>query len=202
MILPIGAVVTDTTLPAIDVTSVRSMLASNPDTLVVDVRTPAEFETAHIDGAINLPLDQVDAHLARIVNDAGGQMVLICQSGNRASQACAKLAGAGLTGATVMTGGMNDWIAAGGSVKRGKQRWSLERQVRLVAGSIVLLSVLASIVIPGAHLVAGLVGAGLVFAALSNTCMMGNLLATLPYNRGPGANAEAAVNEMARKAGT
>jgi hypothetical protein len=58
---------------------------------------PAEFETAHIPGAINLPLDQVDAHLGRIVADAGGHLLLIRQSGNRATQACTKLAGAGLT---------------------------------------------------------------------------------------------------------
>lgn len=190
----------DTALPAIDATSVRAMLASNPDALVVDVRTPAEFETAHIDGAINLPLDQVDAHLARIVSDAGGQMILVCQSGNRAGQACAKLAGAGLTGATVMTGGMNDWIAAGAPVARGRQRWSLERQVRLVAGSIVLLSVLASLVLPGAQVFAGLIGAGLTFAALSNTCAMGALLSRLPYNRGPGSDPEAAIARMRQAA--
>jgi rhodanese-related sulfurtransferase len=193
-------VTTDTSLPAVDVGTVRAMLASNPDTLVVDVRTPGEFKNAHIAGAINLPLDQVDAHLSRIVADAGGQMVLVCQSGNRAGRACATLATAGLTGATVLTGGMNDWIAAGGAVVRGRQRWAMERQVRLVAGAIVLLSVLASVVVPGAHLVAGLVGAGLVFAAVTDTCMMGNLLGRLPYNRGAGADTAAAIDRITRKA--
>jgi rhodanese-related sulfurtransferase len=193
-------VTADTSLPAIDVTSVREMLATNPDALVVDVRTPGEFETAHISGAINLPLDQVDAHLARIVNDAGGQMVLVCQSGNRAGQACRKLAGAGLTGSAVMTGGMNDWIAAGNPVVRGRERWALERQVRLVAGTIVLLSVLASILVPGAQIVAGLVGAGLAIAALTNTCAMGALLSRLPYNRGPGHDPETALVRLRQRA--
>ncbi|WFE27955.1 rhodanese-like domain-containing protein [Solwaraspora sp. WMMD791] len=186
------------TNPTIDVPAARALLADNPDTLVVDVRTPAEFETAHIDGAINLPLDQVDAHLNRIVADAGGRILLICQSGNRAHQACGKLARAGLDSATVLTGGMGAWIAAGGPVNRGRQRWSLERQVRLVAGAIVLVAVLASIWYPPARYVAGAIGAGLTVAALTNTCAMGMLLARLPYNRGAGCDVDASLTRLSR----
>lgn len=181
---------------SIDVATARALLADNPDTLIVDVRTPAEFETAHIAGAINLPLDQVDAHLSRIVQDAGGQLVLICQSGARATQACTKLAGAGLTAANVLTGGMNAWASAGGPVERGRERWSLERQVRLVAGTIVLLSVLASIWVPPLRYLAGFVGAGLTFAALTNTCAMGMLLARLPYNQAAGCDVDAAIARL------
>jgi len=187
-----------TTNPNIQVPAARALLADNPDTLVVDVRTPAEFETAHIDGAINLPLDQVDAHLNRIVADAGGRILLICQSGKRANQACAKLAGAGLDGATVLDGGMNAWIAAGAPVNRGRQRWSLERQVRLVAGAIVLVSVLASIWYPPTRYVAGLIGAGLTVAALTNTCAMGMLLARLPYNQGAGCDVDTSLTRISR----
>lgn len=183
-------------MSSVDVATARALLANNPDVLIVDVRTPAEFETAHIDGAINLPLDQVDAHLGRIVRDAGGKMLLICQSGNRASQACVKLASAGLTTATVLTGGMGAWIAAGGPVVRGKERWSLERQVRLTAGLIVLVSVLVSLWLPAAVFVAGFIGAGLTFAALTNTCAMGMLLARLPYNRGAGCDVDAAIARL------
>lgn len=179
-----------------DVPTARALLATNPDTLIVDVRTPAEFETAHIAGAINLPLDQVDAHLGRIVADAGGRMLLICQSGNRATQACTKLASAGLTDAAVMTGGMGAWIAAGAPVERGRQRWSLERQVRLTAGLIVLIAVLAGIWLPGAQYLAGVIGAGLTVAALTDTCAMGALLARLPYNRGAGCDVDAAMARL------
>lgn len=182
----------------IDVLTVRALIADNPDTLIVDVRTPAEFETAHIAGAINLPLDQVDAHLQRIVSDAGGRMVLICQSGGRATQAGAKFAQAGLSDVTVMTGGMNAWMTAGGPVVRGRERWSLERQVRLVAGLIVLLSVLASIWIPALRYLAGFIGAGLTFAALTNTCAMGMLLSRLPYNRGAGCDVDTAISRLRR----
>ncbi|WP_442941981.1 rhodanese-like domain-containing protein [Nonomuraea sp. NBC_00507] len=82
----------------IDAVSARSLIAADPGVLLVDVRTPAEFRSAHLDGAVNLPLEQIDAaHLRRIVASAGGPMVLICQSGNRAERARQALAGAGST---------------------------------------------------------------------------------------------------------
>ncbi|MFC4117157.1 rhodanese-like domain-containing protein [Nonomuraea zeae] len=180
----------------IDAATARSLIAANPDVLVVDVRTPAEFGTAHIDGAINLPLDQVDAHLRRIVTDAGGRLLLICQSGSRAERARAALSDAGLSDVAVLDGGMNAWIASGAPVNRGRARWPLERQVRLAAGSIVLASVVASLWIPFALLLAAFVGAGLAFAALTDTCAMGLLLARLPYNRGSGVDVEAALARL------
>ena len=65
----------------LDVMALRAALVADPDTLLVDVRTPGEFAAASIDGAVNIPLDRLDAHLRRIVHDAGGRMVLLCQSG-------------------------------------------------------------------------------------------------------------------------
>ncbi len=174
------------TLPsAIDAESARSLLDADPDVPAVDVRTPAEFESAHIAGAINLPLDQVDAHLRQIVVDAGGKMLLVCQSGARATRAQRSLSEAGLSDVVVLTGGMNSWIASGAPVIRGRQRWGLERQVRLVAGGIVFTSVVASLWLPATLFVAAFIGAGLTVAALTDTCAMGMLLSKLPYNRGP-----------------
>jgi len=184
---------------ALDASTVRAMVASNADTLVVDVRTPGEFETAHIDGAINIPLDQVDAHLRRIVTDAGGTLVLVCQSGGRAQQAASKLASAGLHDIVIMTGGMTAWVAAGGPVEStGWERWALERQVRLVAGALVFFSVVVSLWIPLAVILAGGVGAGLAIAALTNTCVMGMLLTRLPYNRGAACDIDAAIARLSR----
>lgn len=182
----------------IDAASARSLIAADPDVLVVDVRTPSEFESAHIDGAINLPLDQVEAHLRRIVADADGRMLLICQSGGRAERARAALSEAGLTGVAVLDGGMNAWNAIGAPVNRGQARWMLERQVRLVAGSLVLASAVASLWVPAAVFVAAFVGAGLTFAALTDTCAMGLLLSRLPYNRAGGVDLEAALTRLRR----
>lgn len=181
----------------IDVTTLRAELSGNPDILLVDVRTPGEFQSASIDGAVNLPLSQVDAHLRRIVRDAGGRMVLICQSGARAGQAAATLAGAGLSDVVVLDGGMNSWVAAGAPVRREEQaKWALERQVRLVAGGLVASSVAASVWFPRLRFLAGGVGAGLVFAAVSNTCAMGNMLMKLPYNQGAAADVEKVIERL------
>ncbi|GAA1450663.1 rhodanese-like domain-containing protein [Nocardiopsis tropica] len=168
---------------SIDVHAVRSLVETDPDTLLVDVRTAAEYESSHIPGAVNLPLQRVDDHLERIAADAGRGLVLVCQSGARARRCQDRLAEAGLRDTVVMSGGMNVWEAQGAPVVRGRERWALERQVRLVAGGLVLTSVLASLLWPPAVALAGLIGAGLAFAAVTDTCMMGTALARLPYNR-------------------
>lgn len=175
---------TESTVQSIGVAEAQALM-QQPNTLVLDVRSPGEFETAHIDGAVNIPVDQLDPHLREIVNNAGGTLVLVCQSGGRAEQAATKLSREGKQDLVLLAGGMNSWLAANAPVKRGEvEKWALERQVRLVAGSIVLLAVVASIWVPALKWVAAAVGFGLTFAAVSNTCMMGNLLAKLPYNRG------------------
>ncbi|MBL8925891.1 MAG: rhodanese-like domain-containing protein [Pseudonocardia sp.] len=177
---------TVTTPPSarLDVTALRAALAAEPDTLLVDIRSPDEFRAAGIDGAVNIPLDRLDAHLRRIVHDAGGRMVLVCQSGARAARAAERLGRAGLTDVVVLEGGMNAWVAANAPVCRFPgAAWSLERQVRLVAGGIVASSVLASVRAPRLRFVAGAVGLGLVTAAVTDTCGLARLLARLPWNR-------------------
>lgn len=168
---------------SIDVPSARTLLERAPDTLVVDVRTPAEYESSHIDGSVNLPLGRAEPHLERLAAHARGHMILVCQAGPRAEQFRDRLAEAGSTHAAVMTGGMNAWEADGAPVVRGRERWALERQVRLVAGSIVLVSVLMSLVWQPAMWVAAFIGAGLAFAAVTNTCAMAMALSKLPYNQ-------------------
>jgi len=168
---------------SIDPHTVRGLIDNDPHTLLVDVRTPAEYENSHIPGSINLPLGRVDTHLERIVTEAGGRLVLVCQTGNRAEQCQNKLAAAGLTDTVVMNGGMNAWETQEAPLVRGRKRWALERQVRLVAGGLALTSVLASLLWPPAVVVAGFVGAGLVFAAITDTCAMGMALTRLPYNQ-------------------
>ncbi|WP_344074967.1 rhodanese-like domain-containing protein, partial [Nocardiopsis metallicus] len=93
----------------VDVATVRTRVDSNSAPLLVDVRTPAEFESSHIPGAVNLPLGQLDQHAGRVARDTSEQVVLICQSGPRAEQAQTKLAAAGLSDSVVLSGGMNAW---------------------------------------------------------------------------------------------
>jgi rhodanese-related sulfurtransferase len=192
---------TKTTTPrTIDAGTLRARLANDEAVQLVDVRTPAEFESAHIPGSYNVPLDTLDEHRADL-SQVNRPVVLVCRSGNRAGQAERKLAEVGPPNVTVLEGGIIAWQQAGGVVRRGRQRWDLERQVRLVAGVLVLTGVLGSLVFEPARWLAAAIGAGLTFSALTNTCAMGTLLSKLPYNRADRCEVEAAVAGLTRAEG-
>ena len=151
--------------------------------LFLDVRTPVEFGISHVPGSINAPLALIEKHTRQIGQLLPRDTVVICRSGARSTRAAELLASAGMTSATVLTGGIDAWRDAGRTVRTGHERWDLERQVRLTAGSLVLAGLLTSTVAPRATWFSGAVGAGLVFAAVSNTCAMGQLLSALPHNQ-------------------
>lgn len=167
----------------VDVATLRERLATDGGPRVLDVRTPAEFETAHIPGSYNVPLDSLREHRAELRRHLDEDVVLVCRSGNRAEQAEKTLAEVGLPGLQVLQGGIVAWQSAGAPVEEGRQTWDLERQVRLVAGGIVASSILGSTAAPRLKWVAGGIGAGLVTAALTNTCAMGTVLSKMPWNR-------------------
>jgi rhodanese-related sulfurtransferase len=171
-------------------------LRSGAPPRILDVRTPAEFETAHIAGALNVPLDIVREHGSEIVDRLDGDVVFVCRSGQRAAQADELLRGAGLPRGAVLEGGIVAWEGEGFEVDRGRQRWELERQVRLVAGSIVLSSVIGSVAVPKLKWLAAAIGAGLTFAAVSNTCAMGTALSKLPYNRTENHDADRLISRL------
>jgi rhodanese-related sulfurtransferase len=163
------------TSTTIDSQDLRAMLQSVVPPRVLDVRTRGEFETVHMPGAYNVPLDLLREHRDEIVKHLDEQVVLVCRSGQRAAHAEETLRNAGLTNVHILDGGITAWEAKGFPVNRGIQRWDLERQVRLVAGSIVLSSILGSIAAPRLKWLAAGVGGGLAAAALTNTCAMGML---------------------------
>jgi rhodanese-related sulfurtransferase len=180
----------------------REMLDSGADVRMIDVRTPAEFESAHIPGSYNVPLDTLGEHRDEIARHLEVPVVLVCRSGARAAQAEQRFAEIAMTNVHVVDGGVTAWEAAGGELVHGRARWTLERQVRLVAGVIVLSSILISTVVPEFKWVAGFVGAGLTFAALTDTCAMGMALAKLPYNRATSCDTDTMVAQLTRsKAG-
>ena len=114
---------------------------------------------------------------------AGKPIYVMCQSGNRAKRAAEKIEKAGIDSVSVIEGGMNAWEAAGLPVQRGRTTLSLERQVRIAAGTLVLLGVVLGFsVTPVMYALSGLVGAGLIFAGITDTCGMGLLLARMPWN--------------------
>lgn len=176
----------DTNPRRLDAATLRERLADQDGPRVLDVRTPAEFETSHIPGAYNVPLDTLREHRDELRRHLDEDVVLVCRSGARATQAEKALAEVGLPGLHVLDGGMVAWESSGAPVNRGRQTWELERQVRLVAGSLVAAGVFGSVAVPRLKWLAAGVGGGLVFAALSNTCAMGTVLSKMPWNRRAG----------------
>lgn len=175
----------EATTDVIDPAKLETMLAS-ADVTILDVRSPAEFENAHIAGSHNIPLDELKKQTDQIAASSalthGADLVLVCQSGVRSEQAHHLLTSAGAS-ARHLAGGIGRWSKEGRPVKQGRQTWDLERQVRFTAGSIVATSVFASTMAPRAKWVAAGIGTGLVVAASTNTCAMGAALARMPWNR-------------------
>jgi rhodanese-related sulfurtransferase len=159
---------------------------------VIDVRTPAEYAAGHVPGSYNVPLDRVGEALPALREVAGQREVaLICATGSRSLNASAQLAKAGVTAPSV-TGGLAVWPGelARADGARPRATWAMDRQVRLAAGSLVLLGVVLDFFLPGARYLSAAIGAGLVFSAVTNTCGMAVVLSRLPYNRPRGAGDE------------
>ena len=147
---------------------------------LIDVRTPAEFREVHVEQARNVPLDRLDpAAVAQARNGHKDEpLYLICRSGSRGRQACEKFLAAGFTNVVNVEGGTLACVESGLPVVRGKKAISLERQVRIAAGLLVLLGAALGWLVHPAF-----IGAGLVFAGITDTCGMGLLLARMPWNQ-------------------
>ena len=170
--------------PVVAPHAVAPLIEQGTDVKLLDVRAPAEFEAAHIPGSYNVPLDQLPEHREELRDRLTGPAVLVCRSGARARQAEQLLREIDLPALHVLEGGMTAWEQAGLPVNRGRQRWSMERQVRGIAGGLVLTGVLGSAIAwPPLKWLAAFVGGGLLFSALTDTCGMAAVLARLPWNR-------------------
>lgn len=164
----------------ISATEFRRRLAREPNLTMIDVRTPAEFREIHVVGAENRPLDRLDPN--KFV-DVSGELFIICRTGNRGAMACDKLVAAGVTELINIEGGTLACEEVGVEVRRGKKMMSLERQVRITAGLLVIIGAALSFVHPAWVGLSAFVGAGLVFAGVTDTCGMGMLLAEMPWNQ-------------------
>jgi len=159
-------------------------LQHSGEALLLDVRTPAEIRQSELEACKCVPHEKVGAcpDLDQLPRDR--EIIIICASGKRATMAAEALEGKGFTNLAIMEGGVNQWKSDGFPVKEGKGVMSLERQVRLAAGALVAIgAALAYFVNPAWILLPGFVGCGLVFAALTDTCAMGMMIAKMPWNR-------------------
>jgi rhodanese-related sulfurtransferase len=153
---------------------------------LIDVRTPVEYREVHCSFARNVPLSDLDPKAVMTARNgpAGAPLYVICKSGSRGKQACEKFLAAGYNNVVNVEGGTSAWAECGLPVNRGKAAVSLERQVRIAAGTLVVLgAVLGYFLHPYVIGLSAFVGVGLVFSGATDTCGMGLLLARMPWNR-------------------
>ncbi len=163
----------------------QPMAAGGPVELL-DVRTPAEFDGAHVPGARLIPLGDLDpASFRRQFGEGDGPVYVLCQSGGRARRAIEKLAAAGIGRGVLVEGGTEGWINAGLPVTLGKGAgWPIMRQVQIIVGLLSALgAALALTVNPYFALVPLVMGCGLLFAGISGICGLAILLSRMPWNR-------------------
>jgi rhodanese-related sulfurtransferase len=188
---PINAAVVHLITPA-------DLAANAGDAVLLDVRSPIEFETEHIANSFNVPLAELEARCEEVPRT--GQVVVICRSGKRAERGAHALLGRGFQ-PKVLEGGLVGWRQAGLPVKEGKKMLPIERQIQLIVGIGVLTGVLLSLIVsPWFLIIPGFFGAGLTFAGLSGTCALGLLLMKAPWNQLPTATS-AKTSEQKSKGG-
>ena len=165
--------------PRITVEELAAALGGQAPPVVVDVRLPAEYQAVHLESSRLLPLDEIARRRDELPRDR--ELVLVCRTGSRARLAAAELGG---FHTRILEGGLVAWQEAGHPVVEGKAHMSLERQVRIAAGALAGAGgALAVAVSPWFGLLPAFVGAGLVYAGITDRCGMGMLLGRLPYNR-------------------
>ena len=189
---------------AISPQALAQLYSSGQGIDLIDVRTPAEFQQVHVEFARNIPLSDLDpAQVVRARNGSANEpLYVICQAGGRGQQACDRFAKAGFPNVINIEGGTAACETAGLPLVRGKKVMSLERQVRITAGSLVLVGVaLGSLVHPYLYGLSAFIGAGLVFAGVTDTCGMGMMLAKMPWNTrtAPSTSSPSATTDSAPK---
>jgi rhodanese-related sulfurtransferase len=156
------------------------------NTLILDVRTTAEFKSKHLDQAINLPLDQINqSKLSELKIKHSTPIVIVCQSGKRAEKACQVLNNLNYLDLKILEGGISACSSCNNlNFIEGKGSISLERQVRIAAGSFVVIGVvLGQLLHSGFYIIPAFVGTGLVFSGVTDTCGLALVLSKMPWNQ-------------------
>ncbi len=171
---------------SISATELKRLIDAGNALDLIDVRTPAEFESVHVQMAKNVPLDQLSLNAiqgARMGNPQS-PLYVVCRSGARGRQACERLTAAGMPNVINVEGGTMACEAAGVGVVKGKQSISLPCQVQIIVGSLTMAGGMLTyfhhmnwIIVPA------MMGAGLLFSGLTDTCVLGAMLSKMPWNR-------------------
>ena len=160
-----------------------ALTAKDPNVRLLDVRSALEFIQAHIKDSVNIPIDMLSLKLNELAQ-ANQSYIVLCRTGNRSPMAADMLMQSGIRNVKVMNGGLTQWQKEKLPVIKGESVISLERQVRIIAGTLVLLGILLAWLVSGAFIFVSIfVACGLIVAGLTDACLMAVLLMKLPYNK-------------------
>lgn len=160
-----------------------SLLAKDPHYKLIDVRSPLEYNEVHIKGSVNIPMDMVASKLDEL-GKAADACIVLCRTGTRSAMAADMLLQSGIKDVKVLDGGMTRWQKERLPVEKGVGGISIERQVRIGAGTLVLAGIALAVLVNPAFIgISIFVSCGLIYAGLTDNCMMGMLLMKLPYNK-------------------
>ncbi len=149
---------------------------------IIDVRSPDEYAYEHFPNSQNIPLDELASKLSHLPKNK--KVYIVCQSGNRSSQACQKLKSMNIENIVSIDGGINQLKKEGASIKKSGSTLPIMRQVQIAAGSLSVLGIILSWIIHPAFIgVTLFVGLGLTFAGLSGFCGMAKCLEIMPWNK-------------------
>ena len=169
-------------LEMVSASDVYKIISKGEEVKLLDVRSPLEFSEAHIKDAVNIPLNMLGAKLQEL-SASGGSYIVLCRTGSRSPMAADMMMQSGIHQVRVMDGGMVAWQKEGFPVIKGEGGVSLERQVRVIAGSLVLFGTLMAFVDWRFIFISIFISCGLIYAGLSDNCLMAMLLMKLPYNK-------------------
>ncbi len=161
----------------------KALAEKDPSVKFLDVRSGLEFAQAHIKDSQNVPIDMLSVKLNEL-SQSKQNYIVFCRTGNRSPMAADMMLQAGIHGVKIMDGGLTRWQKEKLPVVKGESGMSIERQVRLIAGGMVLLGILLAWLVSGAFiLISVFVACGLIVSGLTDACLMAKLLMNLPYNK-------------------
>lgn len=167
----------------ITVKELAKKMSEKNNVCLIDVRSPGEYKSVCVEGAKNVPLDQLEHAIEELQKEH--ELHIMCHAGGRSKQACDLLRSKGLSNIIDVEGGMQDWLKASLPVNGSKKApFPIMRQVLLIAGSLQLLGSLGSLYVhPNFIWLAVAIGAGLTFAGATGNCYMTKVLDKMPWNK-------------------
>jgi len=177
------------TITSISPQRLHTLRTNGKEINLIDVRTPDEYRTGHALGAKLVPLDELDPEVLTSDLQQSGvgheePLYITCQAGFRAQQAAERLVSAGYRNLVLIEGGTEAWEKAGLPMQRSGNVISLERQVQIAIGVLLVLKVFFGFTVHELFFAAiPLIGAGLILSGTTRWCGMARLVAMLPWNR-------------------